>query len=223
VNESDHSIKHLLLKEDDGGLSSDGLATNAVGTGKIAGLGVPPQENPADVSTTQDGDGSTSLKALTPVGRQRFYSEQLAESKDSIELHPYSLRIPRNFLLTHDSDAEETEDPLLGGGVIEIHPSSQPGSTVRTWWTSLAADLQDRLSDQDRARDVKKINYFRTAIRSSEVAMRNATFRPYVVEVLERLLSLIFTTPSSTTESGLYSRRMIAPRRDRASRVRRRL
>jgi hypothetical protein len=47
---------------------------------------------------------------------------------------------------------------------------------------------------------VKKINYYRTAIRDPEIAMRNATYRIYVVEVLEKLLQLIFN------DAQLYNR-----------------
>jgi hypothetical protein len=144
------------------------------------------------------------LKALTPVGRQRFYSEQLlAESKDSIELHPVLPKDPKELsphLTTPTPKKRKTR--LLGGGVIEIHPelpTRQYGEDVVDEALPGGISRIDYLIRIGLG-DVKKINYFRTAIRSSEVAMRNATFRPYVVEVLERLLSLIFN------DAQLYNR-----------------
>jgi len=51
-----------------------------VGTGKIAGWAFLHRENPADVvDDARPAMDRRLLKALTPVGRQRFYSEQLAE------------------------------------------------------------------------------------------------------------------------------------------------
>jgi hypothetical protein len=48
--------------------------------------------------------------------------------------------------------------------------------------------------------DVKKINYYRQAIRDPEAAVKNATLRPFVGEVLEQTLDLIFS------DSQLFNR-----------------
>jgi hypothetical protein len=79
-----------------------------------------------------------------------------------------------------------------GGGVLVLNPE-------------LPTRFED-LVDEDRAGgmvridyliriglgDVRKINYYRQAIRDPEAAVRNPTLRHYVGEVLERTLDLIF-------------------------------
>jgi hypothetical protein len=48
--------------------------------------------------------------------------------------------------------------------------------------------------------DIKRINYYRQAIRDPEAAVRNPTLRPFVGEVLEQTLDLIFN------DAQLYNR-----------------
>jgi hypothetical protein len=58
--------------------------------------------------------------------------------------------------------------------------------------------------------DVKKIWYYREAIRDPEKGVRNPTLRPYVGEVLEKLIDLIFR------DQVLYNRvRAILTKQDR--------
>jgi hypothetical protein len=58
--------------------------------------------------------------------------------------------------------------------------------------------------------DVRKIFYYRQAIRDPEAAVRNPVLRPYVGEVLERALDLIFN------DSQLFNRfRTLLQKQDR--------
>lgn len=87
-----------------------------------------------------------------------------------------------------------------GGKFIELNPElptrfeswvaeSRSGGTVRI-------DYLIRLG----LGDVKKIFYYRQAISNPEAAVKNPTLRPYVGEVLEQTLDLIFN------DAQLYNR-----------------
>jgi hypothetical protein len=191
--------KHLLLREDDAGLSSDGLATNAVGTGKVAGLGVPPQGEPGGRRRRRKTD-QRLLKALTPVGRQRFYSEQLAEGGNdkAVEINPVLPKDPVE-LSPHESTPKPKKRKLRfrDGGVVEIHPELphrhfedvMDEGNPRRGLTLTQADFWIRQGlFGPKAKDF--INYWRQALVDPERSINNATYRPYVARALRDPLDL---------------------------------
>ena len=86
-------------------------------------------------------------------------------------------------------DAEIILNPEIPNRYEDVVDEDRPGGMVRI-------DYLIRLG----LGDVKKINYFRQAIRDPEAAVKNPTLRPYVGEVLERTLDLIFK------DAQLYNR-----------------
>jgi len=127
-----NSIRDMWIAED-AGVSGDPVAANSDGAGRVAGLGVP---NPEVVGQVEPGGRRRRrktamdrrlLKTLTPVGRERFYSEQLAEAGNNkvVEVHPVLPKDPKELsphLASPKSKPKKRKIRLKDGGVIKIHP-----------------------------------------------------------------------------------------------------
>jgi len=193
-----NAIKQIMLE--DAGVSSDGLATNAVGREQIAGL--PPDSPPVAARrrrrrTAMDRRLS---RTLTPVGRQRFYAEQRAEARNDgpVELHPTLPKEPRD-LQPHLSSPKPKKRKirLKGGGEILLHPEIPTRhfedvvaeGNPRRGLTLTQADFWIRQGlFGPKAKDF--INYWRQALVDPEKSINNATYRPYVARALRDLLDL---------------------------------
>jgi hypothetical protein len=201
----------LLLRED------AGIATNNVSGGRVAGVGVPNsniagqgepggrkqrrdarRRNPKVFAAIRRG-GTVEMSHFKEDDAIVNTSPTIADdpTKD-LDPNPKDGKKPTKKNL-HRGDADIVLSPELPSRYEDLVTEDRPGGMVRI-------DLLLRLG----LGDVRKINYFRQAIRDPESAVRNPTLRPYVGEVLEQTLDLIFN------DAQLYNRfRTLLQKQDR--------
>jgi hypothetical protein len=209
------AIRGVLLREDDAG-----IATNNTSGGRVTGVGV---SNPDITSPAQGEPGGPRRRRhktrmdrrlhraiekggvvelmdyFTPVGRARFYSEQLSEGNNArIDDHP-ELPSHRDELPTHRDKvlkARRKKLKLKDGSVIELEPSLPTRyEAVIDEGRGVSRPTQkcDYLCKIGLAGDdLKHLTWYRTALKDPDVCINNATMRPVVANVLNHILDYVF-------------------------------
>jgi hypothetical protein len=196
------TIKKHLLRED-AGVSSDGVATNSAGDGQVDGIGIGPKGEPGARKRRRDARRQspqlfaairrggtvemTHVKEGDPIVNT---APTISDDPDKDQSYP-KLKIGKKPSKTQlrRGGADIILDPEIPHRCEDTVDEDRPGGMVRI-------DLLIRLG----LGHVKKINYYRQAIRDPESAVKNPTLRPYVGEVLEQTLDLIFK------DAQLYNR-----------------
>jgi hypothetical protein len=237
------TFRHILA--DDAGVSSDGVAPNSAGAGKVDGIGVGPRGEPGvevhrrfKIHRRRRKNWKRRYPKFAAAWKKGGVIDMDRIKEDREEVPPHDrFYSPPPELLELELALQETGDatvrvdnphhdafklakaehrakkkrkgkdtkfieynpelphhPRIGEGVLH---GSRP--TVRI-------DLLIRYG----LGDVRKINYYRQVLRDPESAVRNPTLRPYVGEVLEQTLDLIFN------DAQLYNRfRTLLQKQDR--------
>jgi hypothetical protein len=149
-------------------------------------------------------EGQVEFDLLSDAGQRRFCE---GKSEGAIEVEPIlptsSKEIEQNSKKSKKKPSSRRSLRAADGSKILLNP------VIPTRFESIMDEgLPGGISRIDyliriglpRPDAVKKINYYRVAIRDPDVAMKNSTYRIYVVEVLEKLLQLIFN------DAKLYNR-----------------
>jgi hypothetical protein len=217
------TIRDMLLSEDAGVSASDGLATNAVGSGKVAGLGVPPQGEPgahrrrkreAFKSPRDQRLYRKMLKGghveISESGRWRFGLGLFEKDADAVELHPVLPDRPSDKELAPHlkvTKKRKMRVPLKGGGEILLHPELPN----RNFGES-AVDESRRTAQRPTAKcdylckiglaadDLEHLTWYRNVLKDPSICINNATMRPVISNVLNHILDLVFS------DSVLYNR-----------------
>jgi hypothetical protein len=206
-------IRGVLLRED-AGLSSDGVPANPAGGGQVDGIGIGARGEPGGVARKKrriaklrnpklfkamPSEDNVELDLLSDAGQWRFNEGKdgavdtdptLPNSPADIDPNPKKskLKTPSKRSLRRGA-SEILMNPVIPTRFEDVVAEDRAGGTVRI-------DYLIRIG----LGDVKKINYYRQAIRDPEAPFKNATLRPFVGEVLDQTLDLIFN------DAQLYNR-----------------
>jgi hypothetical protein len=203
------SITRILLE--DAGLSADGVPANSAGAGQVDGIGIGPRGEPGGVAhrkrkrdalksradrklhkaLTAEGHVELDLMDLSDAGLWRFNEGNkdgaidaeptLPNSSDEIDPNPKKkTKMPSKRSLRR-GDGEILLNPVIPTRFEDVVAEDLPGGTPRI-------DMLIRLG----LGDMKKIWYYRNAIKDPPTANKNPTLRPFVAEMLEKLVDMIF-------------------------------
>jgi hypothetical protein len=199
-------IRDVLLREDAAGLSADGVPANNVGSGNIAGT--PPDSPPGAAHRRRKrlakaqspklfkalaSEDHVELDLLSDAGQRRFDEGNETGAidvkpeidTDSADRDPNpkkkSKKLPSKRSLRRGPDAKIALNPVLPTRFEAVVDEDLPGGTPRI-------DMLIRLG----LGDMKRIWYYRNAIKDPPTANKNPTLRPFVADVLEKLIDMIF-------------------------------
>jgi hypothetical protein len=210
------TIRDMLL------LTEDDIAVNSVSGGRVAGLGVanpdissPPQGEPGAAHRRRKRDAFKSPRdrrlyrkvlqggtvEMSESGRWRFGLGLFEKIEGSVELHP--------VLPDRPEDLEPRDKRLKGvkkrklklkdGGVVEIHPSLSTRHYGEEVVDESRRNAQRPTAKCDylckiglAADDLEHITWYRTVLKDPDVCINNATMRPVISNILNRILDLVF-------------------------------